>query len=165
MEVCRKCGAQNIDEARYCEVCGVDLAEVETQEALSGDSPAGGELGTAAQPSPGSLRDQIPFLTGAVEQAKARIDSWKQRSERSRQDKVRQEEAARQEQEQRATSARGSLSGLWSFLLGLVALAAFIYLLLRLPRGSFSPAVAWMLLEEIQQSLREQFGLEEEKAS
>lgn len=125
---CPRCEHENLMEARYCDACGTDL-----------DSPIGlEEQSSAISPRPGALRDAIPFLTGGVEQAKARFDGWKQKKTRDETDKAREQyfkeerdKGKDQQQAQKQESFRGTITRV---MIGLLALAILIYIIVRNPK-------------------------------
>ncbi len=140
MQQCSQCGAENVDEARFCEACGVDLSSTSQPES------------SRTEPGTGSLRDEISFLTGAVEKAKARLEEWRQKEERKKVEQTRQEEAEKQETKQKATFLR-MIEKVGSIVVGIIALAAFLYMLIRLPKtGNLNPNLYWLLLEQLPQS-------------
>lgn len=149
---CSKCGADNLPEAKFCEACGAELGATEDipeQELLEQTDEDDGDEGEPRMAKPGSLRDEIPFLTGAVDQAKARLEGWQQKSARKKTEKLRQKEFKRQEAERKPEVTGSSFgSRLAAFLVGLLALAAFLYLLLNYPRR-MSPAAAWSLAQDL----------------
>lgn len=141
---CPRCSAENLPEAKYCESCGTDL-----------DAPASsGEPTQSLTPRPGSLREAIPFLTGGVDQAKARFDGWKQKKTRTDTEKARERHFEEQrQQEETSTGARqketfGRTVG--RVLVGLLALAVLIYLIVRHP--NLPP---WMAQQMVNQILEE----------
>ncbi len=125
---CPRCGSENLPEAKFCENCGTNLdAEVALSEAPSDDDG----------PRPGSLRDAIPFLTGGVDQAKARFDGWKQKKTRSETEKLREQHfekerqsATDEDQGAKKESFQGTVARI---MVGLLAIALLIYLLIRHP--------------------------------
>lgn len=103
-------------------------------------------------PRPGSLRDAIPFLTGGVDQAKARYDGWKQKKTRSDTEKLR--EAHFEEQRKELEEANQRVSKPESFsqtvsriVIGLLALALLIWLLMRNP--NLPPGVAMQMVNHL----------------
>jgi hypothetical protein len=86
-------------------------------------------------PRPGSLRDAIPFLTGGVDQAKARFDGWKQKNTRTETQKLREahfeEQAELQEQQDQPKETFSRT--VTRVVIGLLALALLIYIILRNP--------------------------------
>lgn len=149
--ICEQCGASNLPEARFCEACGHELGTPAEQELPV--QTVEGESGTGSVgASPGSLRDEIPFLTGAVEQAKARIEDWRLKNTRKKTEAERErrvEEERRREEQQ----SRSPVNRFISIVLGLVALAAFLALLLRYPRQS--PEVVMGLMQDLMDRLTE----------
>lgn len=151
---CEKCGADNLPGTQYCEACGHELGmpSEEAAAALEIDSEVDTE--TLGDPDdrpakPGSLRDEIPFLTGAVDQAKARFQGWQQKKARQKTEEVRDKEFSSQAREEAAAPEHSSfMSKVMAFLVGILALAAFIYLLIRYPRQT-SPAQAWALAQAV----------------
>ncbi len=144
---CPRCSAENLPEAKYCESCGTDL-----------DAPVGsGESTQSLAPRPGSLRDAIPFLTGGVDQAKARFDGWKQKKTRSETEKAREkhfEEQARQEQQVGERNQKETFGKtVTRVLVGLLALALLIYIIVRNPK-----LPPWMAQQMVDQ-LMDQWGL------
>lgn len=144
---CPRCRAENLPEAKYCESCGTDL-----------DAPVGsGEPTQSLTPRPGSLRDAIPFLTGGVDQAKARFDGWKQKKTRSETEKAREkhfEEQAIQEQSSGERNKKETFGKtVTRVLIGLLALALLIYIIVRNPK-----LPPWMAQQMVDQVL-DQWGL------
>lgn len=125
---CARCGEENLPEAKFCESCGssLDAAAVES-----------GEPTQELAPRPGSLREAIPFLTGGVDHAKARFDGWKQKKVRSDTEKLREDhfEERRQEAElqQQAPKKENFRQTVTRIMIGVLALALLIYIILRNP--------------------------------
>ena len=150
--ICEKCGAENLPDTRFCEACGHELGstpEPSEEATVTVDEPEDND-DESAPARPGSLRDEIPFLTGAVDQAKARFQGWQQKNARKKTEKVRDKEFSEQRAAQQPESKEQSsmMSRIMAFLVGILALAAFIYLLIRYPRNA-SPAMAWALVEHL----------------
>lgn len=139
---CPRCGADNLPEAKFCESCGYSMD--------AADMPSG-EPTRQLAPRPGSLRDAIPFLTGGVDQAKARFDGWKQKKTRSDTEKLR--EAHFEEERQKAEAAEGGPQKetfgrtVSRIVVGLLALALLIYILMRNP--NLPPWMAMKMANEI----------------
>ena len=142
---CSRCGADNLPEAKFCESCGTSLDEVNVKS---------GEPTQSLTPRPGSLRDAIPFLTGGVDQAKARFDGWKQKKTRSDTEKLREEhfEAEREKVQQAQQPAKKeSFTGtVTRILVGLLALALLIYMLVRNPN-----LPSWMVYQMVEEITRD----------
>lgn len=141
---CPRCQADNLPEAKYCESCGTDL-----------DAPfQPGEPTQSLTPRPGSLREAIPFLTGGVDQAKARFDGWKQKKTRHETERAREKHFEEQTQEEDTRSERGGRETfgrtLARILVGLLALALLIWLIARNP--NLPP---WMAQQLVNQALDE----------
>ena len=123
---CARCGADNLPEAKFCESCGfsMDAADV-----------ASGSPTRELTPRPGSLRDAIPFLTGGVDQAKARFDGWKQKKTRTETQKLREAHVEEQEELQQEQDKPKESFGrtVTRVVVGILALALLIYILLRNP--------------------------------
>lgn len=147
MPSCPNCQAEVITDAQFCEACGYRLAggEQGTVEVRNVERPAA---------LPGSLRNEIPFLSGAVRQAKARLESWKEQTERDKREARREEELRQQEEEQAARKGSGKRS-VWLMLVGLLVLAAWVWLIIRFPPKA-NPMLKWQLLQE----MRREFGLD-----
>lgn len=152
---CEKCGADNLPGTQYCEACGHELGTPSEAAAAAleiDDEPETEPLGNPEDrpAKPGSLRDEIPFLTGAVDQAKARFQGWQQKKARQKTEKVREEEysGSSSNSEPAAPEQSSFMSKVMGFLVGILALALFIYLLIRFP-GKSSPAQAWALAESL----------------
>lgn len=95
-----------------------------------------GEPTRELSPRPGSLRDAIPFLTGGVDQAKARFDGWKQKKTRTDTQRLREAHFEEQrELEERNKEPKKESFGrtVTRVVIGLLALALLIYILLRNP--------------------------------
>lgn len=139
---CGRCGAENLPEAKFCESCGysMDAAEIPS-----------GEPTRQLTPRPGSLRDAIPFLTGGVDQAKARFDGWKQKKTRTDTEKLR--EAHFEEERQKAQAAQGEpkketfSQTVTRIVVGLLALALLIYIIMR--NRDIPPWMAMKMVNEI----------------
>lgn len=140
---CPRCDAENLPEAKFCESCGysMDAAEAESSEPTR-----------KLTPRPGSLRDAIPFLTGGVDQAKARFDGWKQKKNRSDTQKLRDAhfEEQRKELEEQQNPAQKETFGktVTRIAVGLFALALLIYLILRNPK-----LPSWMAMQMVNEIL------------
>ncbi|MFA5508072.1 MAG: zinc ribbon domain-containing protein [Vulcanimicrobiota bacterium] len=137
---CARCGAENLPEAKFCESCGFSM---DASEMASGGPTR--EL----SPRPGSLRDAIPFLTGGVDQAKARFDGWKQKKTRSETQKLREahfeEQRELEEQQDRPKETFGRT--VTRIVIGLLALALLIYIILRNP--NLPPWMAQRMVNEL----------------
>ena len=137
---CARCGAENLPEAKFCESCGFSMDAVDV---------AGGEPTRELSPRPGSLRDAIPFLTGGVDQAKARFDGWKQKKTRTETQKLREahfeEQREMEEQQDRPKETFGRT--VTRIVIGLLALALLIYILLRNP--NLPPWMAQKMVNEL----------------
>lgn len=124
---CPRCEAENLPEAKFCESCGTDL----DSEVLSGEPTQ------SLTPRPGSLRDAIPFLTGGVDQAKARFDGWKQKKTRTDTEKLRERHFEEQRKQEGAGEERDKKESfgrtLTRIMVGVLALALLIYLIVRNP--------------------------------
>lgn len=110
-----------------------------------------GEPTKKLSPRPGSLRDAIPFLTGGVDQAKARFDGWKQKKTRTDTQKLREAhfEEQRQELEERNRVPEKESFGrtVSRIVVGLLALALLIYLLVRNP--NLPPGLAMRMVNQL----------------
>lgn len=141
---CFRCGAENLPEAKFCESCGTSL---------DAEMPSG-EPTQSLAPRPGSLRDAIPFLTGGVDQAKVRFDGWKQKKTRNETERLREEHFEKERQEQVAleeSNKKESFSTtVTRVLVGLLALALLIYLLIKHPNLPF-----WMARQMVDDILGE----------
>lgn len=139
---CPRCGEENLPEAKFCESCGfsMDAAEVTS-----------GEPTKKLSPRPGSLRDAIPFLTGGVDQAKARYDGWKQKKTRTDTQKLREAhfEEQRQELEERnRVPEKETFSrAVGRIVVGLLALALLVYLIVRNP--NLPPGLAMRMVNQL----------------
>lgn len=142
---CSRCGADNLPEAKFCEGCGNSLDETTVKS---------GEPTQSLSPRPGSLRDAIPFLTGGVDQAKARFDGWKQKKTRSDTEKLREEhfEAEREkvQKTQQPPKKEGFTGMVARILVGVLALALLIYMLVRNPK-----LPSWMVFQMVDEMTRE----------
>lgn len=137
-----------LPDSTFCEVCGHKL----------GTPPARSAAAEGGQAAPGSLRSELAFLAGSLDQAKTRLDQWKQKGEQSKR-------AAERKQEQRQTEVeearqerkkRNPVRAVLQFLTGLAALAAFVYLVIRLPRNTPFSVVMRLWTE-----WQSEFGLDE----
>ena len=142
MAECENCGAQVLPNSTFCDACGHKLGTPSPKKGTQ-------ELGSA---TPGSLRGELAFLSGGIDQAKAKLDQWKQKGDQSKR-------LAEHEAEQRKVAAEearkerkkgGPLQTMMQFLAGLAALAAFIYLLIKLPRKTGNPLHMLMLWQSMQ---------------
>ena len=139
---CPRCGEENLPEAKFCESCGYSMDAAEVQ---SGDTKK-------LAPRPGSLRDAIPFLTGGVDQAKARYDGWKQKKTRTDTQKLREAHFEEQRKDMEEAAQRESKPESFSqtvtrVVVGLLALALLIWLLLRNP--NLPPGVAMRMVNQL----------------
>ncbi|HXE73047.1 MAG TPA: zinc ribbon domain-containing protein [Candidatus Nitrosotenuis sp.] len=131
MSQCPNCRAEVLSDALFCEACGHRLAE---------PAQTNGDAGQRA--TPGSLRAEIPLLSGAAAQIRARIEGMKERVERERQSSRREEEIRRKEE---STPKRRS----WlTVVIGVLILILWAYLLVRWPRPA-SPLMIWQLLRRL----------------
>ena len=142
MPACENCQAEVLTDAQYCEACGHKIGTPSPKAEKEKEKAAAAERQTA---SPGSLRSEIAFLSGAVDQAKVRIDNWKSKGDQAKKEAERQQDLKKQEQEMARKERSGRGSGIVNFLVGLLALCAFVYLLVRLPRKGVSPSVVMRL--------------------
>ena len=145
MPDCENCKGQVLPDATFCEACGHKLG---TPAAKKPDP---------SEAKPGSLRSELAFLSGSIDQAKVRIDQWKQKGDQSKRSAEREAEQKRIEKEEAKAERkkRSPLRAVMQFLTGLMALAAFVYLLIKLPRNT-SPT----LIMQLWGSIQEEFGLE-----
>ncbi len=124
MPTCPNCQAKVLQDAIFCEACGWKL---------DSPLPAGGCEG---QPDPaparGSLRAEIPLLSGAVRQVQARLDGMREKFQRDRGNQERGREVQRQEAEEKRHGKARTFLGL---LAGVALLALWIWLLVRGVRG------------------------------
>jgi hypothetical protein len=136
MAECENCGAQVLRDATFCEACGHKLGTPSAKQIAQ----SGGEA------VPGSLRSELAFLAGSIDQAKVRLDQWKQKGDQSKRAAERDAEQRRAEVEeaQKERKKRSPFRAVMQFLTGLIALAAFVYLLIRLPRNT-SPTIVFQL--------------------
>lgn len=141
---CFRCGAENLPEAKFCENCGASL---------DAEMPSG-EPTQSLAPRPGSLRDAIPFLTGGVDQAKVRFDGWKQKKTRNETERLREEHFENERQQQVALEESNKKESFSStvtrILVGLLALALLIYLIIKHPNLPF-----WMARQMVEEILGE----------
>ena len=116
MSTCPNCHAQVLHDARFCEACGWKLDEPvpETPQ----DRPR----------AKGSLRAEIPLLSGAVRQIRARVESYRERSERMR----RKAQERDQEAQDSTPSRKHKFLGI---VVGLALLVLWAWLLIRGVRG------------------------------
>ena len=107
------------------------------------------------------MRAELAFLSGSIDQAKVRIDQWKQKGDQSKRAAEREAEQQRIEKEEAAKERkkRSPFRAVIQFLTGLAALAAFVYLLIKLPRNA-SPT----LIIQLWNSIQEEFGLSDRGA-
>jgi hypothetical protein len=128
MSTCPNCQAQVLQDARFCEACGWKLDEPvpETPQ----DRPR----------AKGSLRAEIPLLSGAVRQIRARVEGYRERSERKRR-KIQE----RNQEQQDSTPSRGRT--FLGILAGLALLILWAWLLIRGVRGqAVSDEMQWLRL-------------------
>lgn len=146
MPECENCQGQVLTDATFCEACGHKLGTPSTKKA---PEPAG-------DPKPGSLRSELAFLSGSIDQAKVRLDQWKQKGDQSKRAAEREAEQKKVEIEEarKERKKRSPFRAVLQFLTGLVALAAFVYLLIKLPRNT-SPA----MIMHLWKAMQEEFGL------
>lgn len=143
MAECENCNAQVLSNSTFCEACGHKLGTPSPKQQSTQ------ELTTA---TPGSLRSELAFLSGTIDQAKVRLDQWKQKGDQTKRAAEREAEQKKVEEEEarKERKKRGPLRAVMQFLTGLVALAAFIYLLIRLPRNT-SPTMILQLWQSFQE--------------
>lgn len=148
MPECLQCKANILPDSQYCDACGHKVGE-----------PVGQKSGS------GSLRSEVAFLSGAVDQAKARLEGWRQKGDTARLQAEREQAIKKQEQEvekqEQSKKKRGILETLMQMMVGIVALVAFVYLLLKMPRKA-SPHAVLRVHQEFLQMLNEfleDFGL------
>lgn len=146
MATCEQCGGTVLPDATYCDSCGHKIGTPSARQALE-------QSGTQA--TPGSLRSELAFLAGGMDQAKARLDQWKQKGDQSKRiaNLEAEQKRAEVEQQRQERKKRGPLRAVMQFLTGLLALAAFVYLLIRLPRNT-SPT----MILQLWTSFQEEFG-------
>ncbi len=116
MTTCPNCQAQVLQDAVFCEACGWKLDE---------PVPEGPQERPRAK---GSLRAEIPLLSGAVRQIRARVEGFRERSERKR----RQTQERNQEKQDSGPSRGRTFLGI---LAGLALLVLWAWLLIRGIRG------------------------------
>jgi len=146
MPECENCKGQVLPDATFCEACGHKLGTPSPKSVQAETSEA----------RPGSLRSELAFLSGSIDQAKVRLDQWKQKGDQSKRAAEREAEQKKAEVEEarQERKKRSPFRAVLQFLTGLLALAAFIYLLIRLPRNT-SPT----LIMQLWNSIQEEFGL------
>jgi uncharacterized membrane protein YvbJ len=144
MQECENCQGQVLPDATFCEACGHKLG-----------TPSSKNVVEASETKPGSLRSELAFLSGSIDQAKVRLDQWKQKGDQSKRAAEREAEQKKIEVEEakKERKKRSPFRAVIQFLSGLVALAAFVYLLIKLPRNT-SPAMIMALWN----SMQEEFG-------
>lgn len=148
MPACENCQAEVLSDAQYCEACGHKIG-TPSPKAEKEKGPTTERLSA----TPGSLRSEIPFLSGIGDQAKVRFDNWKNKGEQAKKEAERQQDLKKQEQEAARKERSGRGSSILNFLVGLAALCAFVYLLIRLPRKGASP----MLVMQLWEAWKEEF--------
>jgi len=116
MSTCPNCQAQILQDAIFCEACGWKL-----------DEPVP-ESPQERPRTKGSLRAEIPLLSGAVRQIRARVEGYRERSERKR----RQTQERNQEKQDSGQSRSRTFLGI---LAGLALLILWAWLLIRGIRG------------------------------
>lgn len=141
MPDCENCQGQVLPDATFCEACGHKLGTPSSKK------PA--DLGEA---KPGSLRSELAFLSGTIDQAKVRLDQWKQKGDQSKRAAERESEQKKSEVEEakKERKKRSPFRAVMQFLTGLAALAAFVYLLIKLPRNT-SPTLIMQLWKSMQE--------------
>ena len=149
MPACVSCGADILPDSQFCEVCGHKVGE-----------PAATKASPPEKAGPGSLRSEIAFLAGAVDQAKVRIENWRHKGDQAKLQAEREANIQRIDKEQvkkEERKKRGPLQTLMQVLVGLISLAAFVYLLIKMPRKT-SPYAMMFLYKEMLQTIQEEFG-------
>lgn len=139
MPRCPSCQAEILEGSRFCEACG---------HRMEGDPPVASDNGgTSRPPTHGSLRKEIPLLSGPARRIRARIDTLQERAERERHTS-RRENAFRQREKQAVQEQhrRGKGRGFAGILLGVLVLVLWVYLLVRLRP---SPTLGWQILERL----------------
>ena len=124
MPNCPSCQAKVLQDSIYCESCGWKL-----------DAPVPPAGAQPPQPSAahGTLRAEIPLLSGAARQLRARLDGLRDKVERSRDSHRRGQEARRQEQEQERQGKGRAFLGI---LAGVALLVLWVWLLVRGVKGA-----------------------------
>ncbi|MEW6282924.1 MAG: zinc ribbon domain-containing protein [Candidatus Eremiobacterota bacterium] len=143
MPTCPNCQADTITDAQYCEACGYRLASSVVHSSEHGTVESYGVPKPDALP--GSLRAEIPFLSGAVKQARARLESWKEQAERDKLEARREKDLQRQEEDSPKKRGRRSI---WLMLVGVLVLVLWVFIIVRWPPG-MNPAAKWQLLHEM----------------
>lgn len=151
MPECENCQGQVLTDATFCEACGHKLGTPSTKK-----TPEPEAVGEA---KPGSLRAELAFLSGSIDQAKVRLDQWKQKGDQSKRAAEREAEQKKVEVEEarKDRKKRSPFRAVLQFLSGLLALAAFVYLLIKLPRNT--PPLMTM---QLWKALQEEFGLDDQ---
>ena len=141
MPDCENCQGQVLPDATFCEACGHKLGTPSSKK-----TPDSGEA------KPGSLRSELAFLSGTIDQAKVRLDQWKQKGDQSKRAAERESEQKKSEVDEakKERKKRSPLRAVMQFLTGLAALAAFVYLLIKLPRNT-SPTLIMQLWKSMQE--------------
>jgi hypothetical protein len=144
MSMCESCGASALSDAQFCEACGHRLGTPDLRKLPPETSSV------SAEAKPGSLRGEVAFLSGAVDQAKVRIDNWKNRgSEKTKIEAERKAVQKREEREEMRAAVRSPLARISRFVVGLSAMLLFVYLLTRMPRGQMSAVMILQLYKEM----------------
>ncbi|MBT9587173.1 zinc ribbon domain-containing protein [bacterium] len=148
MPDCENCQGQVLPDATFCEACGHKLGTPSTKKTAD-----------SGETKPGSLRSELAFLSGSIDQAKVRLDQWKQKGDQSKRAAEREAEQKKSEVEEakKDRKKRSPFRAVIQFLSGLVALAAFVYLLIKLPRNT-SPA----MIMHLWNSMQEEFGFDQD---
>ncbi len=124
MPICPNCQAKVLQDAVFCEACGWKL---------DSPLPAGGGEGRPGQvPARGSLRAEIPLLSGAVRQVQARLEGMRERFQRDRGTQGRDRDARRQQSDAKRHGKARTVLGL---VAGMALLALWVWLLIRGVRG------------------------------
>ena len=149
MPECVQCKANILPDSQYCEACGHKVGD-----------PVGQKSGS------GSLRSEVAFLSGAVDQAKARLEGWRQKGDTARLQAEREQAIKKQEQQvekqEQSKKKRGIVETLMQVVVGVIALVAFVYLLLKMPRKA-SPYMIYRAHQQYLEMLNEfleEFGLD-----
>lgn len=131
MPNCSRCQGEVLPDAVYCETCGHRL-----EAGVDGGQAPGGPESTTTH---GSLRAEIPLLSGTTRQLRARLEGFKGRSERESQAQRREVEVRRHEQAGQTRSRGRTMAAL---LAGVALLALWVWLLVR---GRETPPPAGLL--------------------
>lgn len=135
---CPECQKDNLAKSKFCSYCGASLeaSQIPPEKSLVGPIDPE-DLAQQEEPEvrPGSLRDQVAFLSGRWDQAKAKVKKWQSSQVREEFEESQQRFAEETTQGLKDTKNKpiSLRTRILSILVGLTALAVFIWILMGQP--------------------------------